>query len=189
MERKQLIKCVNPYIYDQKYKRLYLYEKNKDQFKSKKESLEHINNNWSILVGCGKCKYCLQKKQSRLSNYVNNQISQSNFNYLITITFDNDHIIKNLKYINESPNDQQIKRGLYTSISKNQIQNIIKNWKNKFNRFYKKKIKLNYFLCGEYGSNTKRAHYHIYLGCDMPIPYLLIGTTNLLILLLIIFCK
>lgn len=49
------------------------------------------------------------------------------FNYLITITFDNDHIIKNLKYINEDPDDHQIKRDLYTSISKRQIQNIIKN--------------------------------------------------------------
>lgn len=124
-----------------------------------------------LILSCGKCKHCLQMKQSRNAKLVDIEFKRNRYNYLLTITFNDEHIdILDIKanYWNYS----KVAKSQISNLSKIKIANIIKNIKNKLNRYYQEKIKLNYILCGEYGSNTKRAHYHIFIMINKPIPYL-----------------
>ncbi len=124
-----------------------------------------------MILPCGKCKYCLQVKQSKNAKLVDVEFKRNRYNYLLTITFNDEHIdILDVKsnYWNYS----KVAKSNISNLSKIKINNIIKNIKNKLNRFYGEKIKLNYILCGEYGSTTKRAHYHIFIMMNKPIPKL-----------------
>lgn len=124
-----------------------------------------------ILNFCGKCDYCNDLRQQSYIKRVKSQFKMSKYSYLITLTFSNDKINMFLpKKFCKSLKPEQYSQ--FSNLSKIEISNIIKNWKNKLNRFYRTKIKLHYFLCGEYGSLTNRSHYHILLMLDYPLPNL-----------------
>lgn len=164
---------------------LFKHPKNNKQYFSKVENIEPIlkdrdlfkekfyKKQWTF-IGCGKCETCILAKNRIYSKRINSQFKETKYNYLITLTFDNDKV---QTLINKESKEYMINNNLsissITTLSKIKIANIIKNWKNKFNRFYKKKINFNYFLCGEYGGNTHRAHYHIILMLDVPVPDLI----------------
>lgn len=125
-----------------------------------------------LILSCGKCKYCLQMKQSKNAKLVDIEFKRNRYNYLLTITFNDNHIdILDTK--DNYNNYSKIAKSKVSNLSKIKINNIIKNLKNKLNRYYGKKIKLHYYLCGEYGSNTFRAHYHVMIMLNEPLPYLI----------------
>ena len=92
------------------------------------------------------------------------------YNYFLTITFDNSKIKTNYNFLRIDKDYQQINTNLFTSVSKVQISNIIRNLKKKFNTYYKSNVKFDYFLSAEYGKRTNRAHYHIYFSTSQPVP-------------------
>lgn len=135
-----------------------------------------IINKQLVLIPCGKCPDCVNLKKTNYVRRVKSQLKMYKFSYLITITLDNqkqftllDNITRT-SILNKCSNSSDFSS--YTNLSKINIDNIIKNWKNKINRFYKEKVRIHYFLCGEYGSRTQRAHYHILLMLDRPLPNL-----------------
>lgn len=135
-----------------------------------------------FIIPCGKCATCKLKKQYRLTNLVDHEYLHNKNVYFLTITF-NDHNVdtfldqqtKNqLIYFKESaPNDYEYKKrqsiiSNHTTLSKIHICNIIRNFKKKAINNGNKLV--HYFLSGEYGSNTKRAHYHLLLFFEKKLP-------------------
>nr|WEW54507.1 MAG: replication initiation protein [Microvirus Sku110] len=142
---------------------------------SKQEIKHMIIKNIIVVIPCGKCSKCLNAKKTSYEKRVKAQFKKTRFNYLLTLTFSNEQI---RALITDDEKKELINYNDYnisylSTLSKYDCKNIIKNIKNKLNRYYKRKVKLHYILCGEYGENTKRAHYHILLMLNEPIPDLI----------------
>lgn len=98
-----------------------------------------------IIVPCGKCSLCKQKKSREWEfRAICETQSSSNIPYFVTLTYDNAHL----------PSD---------GVNKRDIQLFLKRLRiNLFRSGYDDQ-NLRYFCCAEYGSNTHRPHYHLIL--------------------------
>lgn len=93
-----------------------------------------------IWVGCGTCTLCRIKKSMDWSTRLLHELSTTNHDALfVTYTYNNEHI---LNY----------------SLHKKHMQDYLKRLRKGLEP---KRIK--YFLCGEYGDQTQRPHYHAIL--------------------------
>lgn len=159
--------CINPaYI---------TYDPNNDKLLYRPYNI-HSDLKNSKVVSCGKCINCLKNKVSGLAFKVQKEMEKEQFKhcYLFTITFNDNN---QLYLINKSKldlllkdNNDVSKYSPYTTLSKNKINNVIRNLKKKLNNYYHKNVSFSYLLSGEYGSRTGRAHYHILLMLSDPIP-------------------
>ena len=87
---------------------------------------------------------CLSRKRQEWLFRLQQELKVSETCYFVTLTYDNEH----LKY--NSTND--------AILCKDDVQKFMKRLRKQW-----KEHKLRYFLCGEYGKNTYRPHYHIIL--------------------------
>lgn len=163
------MQCINPaYI---------TYDSNNDKLTYRSYNINSNLKN-SKVVSCGKCINCLKNKVSGLSFKVQKEMEKEQFNYcyLFTITFNDNnqlYLINKNKLDNMLKDNKDIsKYSPYTTLSKNKINNVIRNLKKKLNNYYKCKVSFSYLLSGEYGSKTGRAHYHILLMLSHSIPNL-----------------
>lgn len=102
-------------------------------------------------VPCGKCAYCLQSKRSQWMFRVYHEMrQQDNPGWFITLTYDEKHV----------------KRTAYgLSLRFRDVQLFLK-------KLRKAKYYAKYICVGEYGSQTKRPHYHMLLWTDCPVDAL-----------------
>ena len=112
-------------------------------------------------VPCGKCLQCQKKRRSDWSLRLEDEYYSSDSAYFITLTY----------------NDISIPRTEtgYGTLNKKHVQDYIKRLRNKqvklvremydckANEVYKYIKPLRYYAVGEYGSKTRRPHYHILL--------------------------
>lgn len=94
----------------------------------------------TIVQDCGHCPACLKKKRRELSLRVSNELQTvNNFGTFITLTYNNEHL---------PPNGELVKRD---------VQLFLKR--------LRKNAKLpkdtRYILCGEYGPQGDRPHFHL----------------------------
>lgn len=98
-----------------------------------------------IYVPCGKCNFCLQRRRKEWSFRLFEEFRQAENAFFITLTYDDEHLPltqdttgslckSDAKKLMKSINDRQRKEGLRPA---------------------------RYYLTGEYGTNTKRPHYHL----------------------------
>lgn len=93
-------------------------------------------------VPCGKCILCRDKKAREWSTRAmcEAQYSQG-YPLFVTLTYDNVHLPKD-------------------GVQKKHAQNFMKRLRINLNRYMGRDINLRFFLCAEYGSKSKRPHYH-----------------------------
>lgn len=121
-----------------------------------------------ITVPCGKCGECLSRKRSEWSFRIGKEIKRSESAYFITLTYDNECIpvisktgevkpaSEVLKQCNISPEkEEEFLSGCAFTLSKRDVQLFLKRL-----RQFAPKVALRYYLVGEYGTETKRPHYH-----------------------------
>lgn len=107
-----------------------------------------------LLIPCGTCANCLKRKSQEWTTRLLKERENHNFAYFITLTYDD----KN-----------------YQDLNKKDIQLFLKRYRKNFN------IKLKYYIVGEYGESTNRAHYHAIFFQDKPIKDLKFYANNLYI--------
>lgn len=114
-------------------------------FKLKDAGFDYENIN----LPCGQCIGCRIERSRAWSIRCVNEASQYSANCFITLTFNNEHVKK--------------------SLEKDDFPNFIKKLRKKYKGFDYVEGKdgklvrpIRYFMCGEYGSLSKRPHYH---GC------------------------
>lgn len=112
-------------------------------FKRPKTFMEQIQ------LPCGQCIGCRQRRVVTWAARCMHEMQMHEQNSFITLTYDDEHL----------PEDR--------SLDKSHIQNFFKRLRKEL---YPKKIR--YFMCGEYGGNTWRPHFHaIIFGYDFPDKY------------------
>jgi len=100
---------------------------------------------WTVYVPCGMCISCRLAKARDWSIRCNHEAQLHEENSFLTLTYSDEELPKN--------------GGLY----KPHFQKFMKRLRKKTGE------KIRYFMCGEYGSKTGRAHYHALLfGYDFP---------------------
>jgi hypothetical protein len=112
-------------------------------------------------VPCGKCLPCQKKRRSEWSLRLEHEYLFSDSAFFITLTYNDYHI-------------PRTKEG-YQTLYKKHLQNYIKRLRNDHVKYVsqhfkcsKKDVKhkakpLRYYAVGEYGSKTRRPHYHLIL--------------------------
>lgn len=112
-------------------------------------------------VPCGKCLHCQKKRRSDWSLRLEDEYYSSDSAYFITLTY-NDYSIPRTK-------------SGYATLYKKHVQDYIKRLRNKqvkltrnlynckANEVYKYIKPIRYYAVGEYGSKTRRPHYHVLL--------------------------
>lgn len=118
----------------------------------------HKLTNCSIPVPCGKCPECISKRISGWSFRIMQEYKRCITAEFVTITYDTDHV--------------PITTAGYMSLKKEDIQKFMKRLRKNVHTEWNKEPRdgnlawfpeppqIKYYLCGEYGSETNRPHYH-----------------------------
>lgn len=102
------------------------------------------------IVSCGQCIDCLIKRSQEWAFRLEHEAKTAISGVFLTLTYSDENAI----WIDNE--DETL-----TTLSKSDVQKFIKRLRkfdNKFNNH--KVIKVRYFIAGEYGPSTQRAHYH-----------------------------
>lgn len=98
-----------------------------------------------VQVPCGKCPECLKRRTASWAHRLEMESKRWPTMYFITLTYSNETVpITNNGFLTLRPKD------------------LTDFWK----RLRKRCGKLKYYACGEYGSRTKRPHYHAIVFCS-----------------------
>lgn len=101
-------------------------------------------------VPCGKCIECLKDKQNSWKIRLTEESRDHLFVYFFTLTYNDE----SAPYVYNENGEKVLQ------LNKNDVQLWIKRLRMRYERKFKRKIDLKYFVCGEYGPNTGRPHYH-----------------------------
>lgn len=102
-------------------------------------------------VPCGKCEACISKKRKDWLIRLRKEEKNSILSYFVTLTYDDDNIPINSKG--------------YPTFNKRDIQLFLKKLRFRIDELQSNipkdcRLRLRYFLIGEYGSKRGRPHYH-----------------------------
>nr|QJB20892.1 MAG: replication initiator protein [Microvirus sp.] len=112
-------------------------------------------------VPCGKCNFCLMSRRADWTFRLKEQQKVSVTAYFLTLTYDDEHL----------PSDGKVDKRelqLFFKRIRKQQDNIIKEL-SKVDKKALKWPKIKYYAVGEYGTKTKRAHYHAIMYNMHPI--------------------
>ena len=113
--------------------------------------LKHYRSKLPFKVGCGHCIECLQDYQNQWTTRIFYELKSCNgVGVFLTLTYNNDKVPTIVVGDDE-----------YLSLNRKHVPLAIKRFRINYERRYKCKLNFKYFLCGEYGKNTKRPHYHL----------------------------
>lgn len=106
------------------------------------KQLYHNQKDRFVPVPCGKCPQCLKRRVASWSFRLEMESLLWNKQYFLTLTYDNENV--------------PITQNGFLTLEPKHLTLF-------FKRLRKRAGKLRYYLCGEYGTNTKRPHYHVIL--------------------------
>lgn len=106
------------------------------------------------LVACGHCPECFELNTKKWALRLKEHAVEQDFIKFVTLTYDEDHVIKNRFGINV--------------VDKDDLQRYLKRLRIDLARSYKSYIKLTYFAVSEYGPKHGRPHYHLLIFGKVP---------------------
>lgn len=114
-----------------------------------------------IQVPCGHCARCLAERQAQLSFRIEQEALRPDVvsALFVTLTYRTDCL----------PSD--------FSLDKCDVQRYLKRLRITLERRYGKELRLRYFLCGEYGEEKGRPHYHAILLFNRSVDWRIIQST------------
>lgn len=108
-------------------------------------------------VPCGKCPTCKARKRQEWTFRLSEEMKTADYTAFATLTYSE----KNL------PTTEHNDISDIPTLNYRDVQLFLKRFRKKLDKL---DIKLRYFICGEYGSNTLRPHYHaiFYFRSEIP---------------------
>lgn len=105
----------------------------------------HKRDNCSIPVPCGKCPECKRKRITGWIFRLEEELKRASSAIVVTLTYDTKHV--------------PITDALYMSLKKEDVQKFFKRMRKAVSKDHPETV-IKYYLCGEYGTDTNRPHYH-----------------------------
>lgn len=106
-------------------------------------------NRYTVPVPCGRCPECTKAKINSWLFRLDKELEISINPLFITLTYEEDK----LTWTNQGEK----------TLVKNDVQLFLKRLRKAYEKNHPNAPKLKYYLCGEYGTLTKRPHYHLIL--------------------------
>lgn len=103
---------------------------------------------------CGKCLDCLNRRISGWSFRLMQEYRTAQTAYFVTLTYNTDHV--------------PITARGFMSLQKTDLQKFFKRLRKYESKHNKNNRKITYYACGEYGTKTRRPHYHAILYNATP---------------------
>lgn len=135
-------------------------------FSGKYNFPNHKQKPFHFPVRCGQCDYCKLYRSKVWAARCVLESSNWKFNYFITLTYNDNY----LPIVRAFDND--------TGALSYRSNLVLKHLQNFFKFLRKKGYQFKYLASGEYGSTTKRAHYHLVLFSDLPLPLNFVGKNS-----------
>lgn len=111
-----------------------------------------------IPVPCGKCPECVKSKINSWTFRIDKEIEVSTNPLFVTLTYNDENVPK---VVDEDTGE------ILQTLRKRDVQLFLKRLRKSYAKFSSKQIR--YYLVGEYGSKSRRPHYHaIILNLDKP---------------------
>lgn len=127
-----------------------------------------------VEIPCGKCLECKLDYSRQWANRCMLEAQSYEKNCFITLTYNDDNLPKS-KFVKEVYLNGEIKDfGESMTLRKRDFQLFMKRLRKMF-----PDVQIRYFACGEYGSKTKRPHYHAILFNWIPEDLVQIGANKL----------
>lgn len=131
-----------------------------------------------IPIPCGKCDECRLQKSKEWANRLMMEMKYSRAAYFLTLTYNDVHVPKSFSCDPETGEAFPVQ-----TLQKKQVQDWLKRLRKAFAKEYGSPApfdpenpdtwyderRVRYYLCGEYGGQTYRPHYHVILFSP-PIP-------------------
>lgn len=104
----------------------------------------------SVLIPCGHCPECRKRYAKQWSDRCMIELRNHDSSYFVTLTYDDDTLFK----VNGIP-----------SLNKKHLSQFMKDLRQRIHLDNRKygypEYPIKFYACGEYGSHTKRPHYHL----------------------------
>lgn len=113
-----------------------------------------------VLVPCGKCPACIERKIMEWSFRLDEERKTAEVTYFVTLTYDNEHVPLS-EYGRMTLNKEHLKG--YFKLLKQSKKRAGENYAQIEQHYYGSNLqnqKIKYYAVGEYGSKKKRPHYH-----------------------------
>lgn len=107
----------------------------------------------NYLVPCGKCPTCVKRRVSQWSFRLMEQGKNCISSHFITLTYDTEHI--------------PITKKKFASLRKTHLQDFFKRLR-RYSELAGERERIKYYAVGEYGTRSRRPHYHIILFNGRP---------------------
>ena len=108
----------------------------------------HSRDEFTYKVPCGKCPICVKAKVNSWLFRLDQELKRSVNPLFVTLTY----------------NEETVPHGNdCLTLCKKDLQNFFKRLRKSYEKTNPNAPKIKYYACGEYGSKTKRPHYHIIL--------------------------
>lgn len=116
-----------------------------------------------IQIPCGQCIECRLRRSRQWANRCMLELQYHSSSYFITLTYDNEHLPTN-----EVVNEETGEINYNATLVKKDFQDFMKRLRRAY-EYQGHDNKLRFFACGEYGSETKRPHFHVIIfGLELP---------------------
>lgn len=135
---------------------------------------ELAGRKYTQVVPCNHCVECKSKEQQAFVNRCSQAAKDLGNVWFITLTYNEDNVPVQYDLDGEiqevNPETGEVMfapSARHRTLDRQDIKNWKKRVKMRYERKYGKKLSLNYMICGEYGPQTHRPHYHaMFFGLD-----------------------
>ena len=144
---------------------------------------EIAGRKYTQVVPCGKCIQCKTKDQGEYVQRCMNAANEDGQVWFVTLTYNNDNVPVNYRLedpsklfdcdgeiiedsskssvlVVDKDTGEVCAKTRYLSLDREDIKKWKKRVKMTYERKKRKRLELNYIICGEYGPRTHRPHYH-----------------------------
>lgn len=115
-----------------------------------------VGFNW-LPVPCGRCALCCANRRREWTFRLSEEMLTADYTAFATLTYDEQHLpVTDTDELSDIP-----------TLKYEDVQLFLKRFRKRLSQL---SINLRYFICGEYGSNTYRPHYHcmFFFRSDIP---------------------
>lgn len=158
---KPLIKILKPNSLTKRYEKQFVSYKNMMEMDKKRLS-SYVANEIVQVLPCNQCVFCKRRRRMQWVERMSHEKKRHKYSYFVTLTYSNDNLFSNELQLRD-------------------MQNFIKYMRRYFDISNKKTgtdYYVRYFSAGEYGSITKRPHFHLILFTNKKFDLIPVKSTK-----------
>lgn len=122
-----------------------------------------------IEIPCGQCIGCRLEYSRQWAIRIMLEAKQYEFNWFITLTYDNDHLPEIRESVDCDENGEITNYYMMNTLVPRDLELFMKRFRQLVKRKFNWNEPVRFYACGEYGDESSRPHYHLCIfNCPFP---------------------